>query len=241
LIAADPSADAVLVLGDAQYDNGTSYQYRTFWARYMAPIEPLVMPAPGNHDYKTTGAAGYFGYFGKKAGTRGRGWYAKTLGGWRIIATNSNCFYVGGCGAGTRQGRFIHAQVSRSPYRCQLVFDHHPAFSDGSYAPGTRQGRLLFADAYHAHADLFLSGHDHNYQRFGPKSPRGTFDAAGVRSVVVGTGGKHLDPLGRRNRSQHRQDIAFGALRLRLSPTSYTGEFIAVSGKVMDKFHRRCR
>jgi Calcineurin-like phosphoesterase len=240
LIAADPSTDAVLVLGDAQYDNGTLHEYRRFWHVDMAPIDPLVLPAPGNHDYKTADAAGYFGYFGAKAGTPGKGWYSKTLGGWKIIATNSNCFYVGGCDPRSAQAKFLRSQISRSPQMCQLVFDHHPAFSDGSYAPGTRQGQMLFRDAYASHADLFLSGHDHNYQRFGPKAPDGTRDPHGVHSLVVGTGGKHLDPLGTTNRSQYRQDTTYGALRLALSPTSYSGKFIAVGGKVMDRFHHSC-
>jgi hypothetical protein len=40
-------------------------------------------------------------------------------------------------------------------------------------------------------ADLVLAGHDHNYERFSPHAATGTAEPTrGVRSFVVGTGGK---------------------------------------------------
>ncbi len=46
----------------------------------------------------------------------------------------------------------------------ELVFDHHPAFSDGGQGDSA-VGRALFAVTYQNRGELFQSGHDHNYQR----------------------------------------------------------------------------
>ena len=57
---------------------------------------------PGNHEYHTAEAMGYFDYFGKAAGQPGKGYYSYDLGQWHIVALNSNCEEVG-CGASSPQ------------------------------------------------------------------------------------------------------------------------------------------
>lgn len=239
LAANDPTTDAVLVLGDAQYDVGSLAQYTNYWDPKMAAIGPLVIPAPGNHDYRTTGAAGFFDYWGARAGTRGQGWHAQDIGSWTIVALNTNCSYVGGCAPTSPQGKFVATATAGGPM-CELVFAHHPFITDGRYAPGTRQGKMAFTLAYNNGADLYLSGHDHSYQRFAPTTPDGTPSATGTRPIVVGTGGNNLVGFGSTNRSEYRQASTFGALRLVLSPTGYTGEYVAVGGTVMDTFAGSC-
>ena len=53
----------------------------------------IVHPVPGNHEYLTSGAAGYFQYFGDNGVTTGSpgGYYSFNLGNWHIVALNSNC------------------------------------------------------------------------------------------------------------------------------------------------------
>ena len=49
----------------------------------------MLRPALGNHEYLTSGAAGYFDYFSSSAcatGTRGQGWYSFDVGTWHFIA-----------------------------------------------------------------------------------------------------------------------------------------------------------
>ena len=54
---------AVLILGDMQYESaslsGINNSYDPTWGR----VKSITRPAPGNHEYKTSGAAGYFDYF----------------------------------------------------------------------------------------------------------------------------------------------------------------------------------
>jgi hypothetical protein len=239
-IKADPQRDAVLVLGDAQYDSGTLAEYQRYWAPKMGSLDPIARPVPGNHEYRTAGAAGYFDYWGTRAGPRGKGWYAFTLGAWRIVAANSNCGRIGGCGAASAVGRFVVDQL-KTAGSCELVFAHHPVFSDGSHGD-TPEGRALFQHAYNHRAELYLAGHDHNYQRFGLKRPDGVNDSAGVRSVVVGTGGAELTPFRTTpKRTQVRQHTAFGALRLVLGRSGYTATFVGIGGATLDTFSGSCR
>src|SRR5215212_1873988 len=81
----------VFTLGDNVYNSGTRREfaecYDPTWGRHKG----RTRPAPGNHDYGTAKASGYFGYFGEAAGDPRAGYYSYDLGAWHIIVINSNC------------------------------------------------------------------------------------------------------------------------------------------------------
>jgi hypothetical protein len=241
-VKADPGTNALLALGDEQYDMGALSDFRAYYDAKMGNGPGLftkTLPVPGNHEYKTSGALGYYTFWGARAGDPSKGYYATDVGPWRLIAANSNCSAVGGCGATSPQGQFISAALASAP-RCALVFDHHPAFSDGKYAPGTSDGRTLFNLAYAGGADLFLSGHDHNYQRFAPRTSSGTVAAStGLRQFVVGTGGESTYGLTGSAR-EFGTSSYIGALRLMLSSTGYGWQFKSTSGTVVDSGSGTC-
>lgn len=242
LIDADAEADAFLMLGDGQYHDATLGLYRTYYrAKVDALVAPVVTkPVPGNHEYLTPGAAGYFDYFGARAGPRGRGYYSFVLGGWRLVAANSNCTKVpGGCGTASPQSAMMRSALRDPAQGCELVYAHHPPFSDGKHGDQAT-GRTLFALTHANGGDLFLAGHDHNYQRFPARRPDGRADPAGTLSVVSGAGGLDLTAWARAQTASYRQNSAFGALRLTLLPGRYTGEFRAVGGRVLDRFSGTC-
>jgi len=242
LIAADSQRDAVLLVGDGQYDTGSLSAYRTYYDPKMGNgpgLKAITYPVPGNHEYKTPGAAGYFDYFGTRAGERSKGYYSFVLGSWRLIAANSNCSHVGGCYSSSPQGKFVRSNLGYGE-KCELVFAHHPAFSDGSHGDSSA-GKELFSATYHGHGELYVAGHEHNYQRFAPRRPDGTASASGVRSFVVGAGGSNLTGFATTKRSEYRQSWRFGALRLVLGSSGYRGQFIDYTGKVMDSFSGSCR
>ena len=77
-----------------------------------------------------------------------------------------------------------------------------------------------------------ISGHDHNYQRFAPQTPTGAADPArGIREFVVGTGGTSHYTFGTpiANTEAYTTDT-YGVLKLTLSATGYSWEFIPVAG-----------
>lgn len=107
LIANDPTTAAYLALGDLQYDSGLLSDFNTYYDPKMGAGKSLkakTLPVPGNHEYESPGAAGYYDYWGTQAGDPTKGYYSVDLGGWRIVAANSNCSTVAGCGAGSPQG-----------------------------------------------------------------------------------------------------------------------------------------
>jgi len=82
--------DAVLPLGDIQYESGTLDAFRASFDRTWGALKPLMRPVPGNHEYVLAGAPGYFDYFGAAAGPPGKGYYSYGIGSWHFIALNSN-------------------------------------------------------------------------------------------------------------------------------------------------------
>jgi hypothetical protein len=111
----------VFTAGDNAYPTGSGWQFRHCYAASWGRVLDRTRPAPGNHDYETSGASGYFDYFGWRAGRRGSGWYAYDRGAWRIYVLNSNCGEVGGCYVGSRQERWLRADLAAHPRQCVLA------------------------------------------------------------------------------------------------------------------------
>ena len=65
--------DAVLALGDLQYDDGALERFERVYGPTWGRFKDKTYPAPGNHEYKTPGASGYFTYFGARAGDPAKG------------------------------------------------------------------------------------------------------------------------------------------------------------------------
>jgi hypothetical protein len=86
---------------------------------------------------------------------------------------------------------------------------------------------------YAHNADVVVSGHVHNYERFGPQNPDGVADPGrGIRAFVVGTGGRSLYGFGTAEaNSEVRNGDTNGVIKLTLHPTSYDWEFVPVAGK----------
>ena len=169
---------------------------RTATTRPGGAHKSRTKPAPGNHEYNTSGATGYYGYFGAAAGDPKQGYYSYDLGSWHIVVLNSNCSQVGGCGAGSPQETWLRQDLAAHPTSCTLAYWHHPRFSFGEHGNDTAT-QALWQALYDNGAEIVLSGHDHNYQRWSPQTPSGTTDATrGIREFVVGTGGKSHYALG---------------------------------------------
>ena len=124
------SYNAVLPLGDEQYNNGTASQfaasYNPSWGRFKA----ISHPAIGNHEYGTPTLA-YFQYFGAAAGDRAKGYYSYDLGSWHVLVINSNCSFIGGCNTGSPQENWVRADLAAHRVSCTLAYFHHPRFSSG--------------------------------------------------------------------------------------------------------------
>jgi hypothetical protein len=228
----------VLALGDTQYPTGALADFRDYYAPTWGRFKARTKPAPGNHEYGTAGAAGYFSYFGRAARPAGRSYYSFDLPGWHLISLDSNIDHT----AGSAQVEWLRADLRRSSRRCVLAFWHHPRFSSGA-APGNDTTVLPFWRSLYRHrTDLVLNGHEHNYERFAAQTPGGVATRRGIREFVVGTGGaSHYGFGDPRPNSQARVSNTYGVLRLVLRPRSYLWTFVSVRGEVLDSGGpRRC-
>ncbi|MGI8479331.1 MAG: Calx-beta domain-containing protein [Gaiellaceae bacterium] len=234
--------EAVLALGDLQYEDGSISEFAASYAPSWGRVKAITHPAPGNHEYRTARAAGYFQYFGAAAGDPAKGYYSFDLGGWHLIALNSNCSEVGGCGVGSRQKRWLRSDLAaRASATCTLAYWHHPRFSSGEH--GSDSTYIAFWQAlYGANADLVLVGHDHDYERFAPQTPSGSLDTArGIRQFVSGAGGKSVRtfPTVRAN-SQARDVSSLGILELTLRAKGYGWRFRPAVGSFTDSGTGSC-
>ena len=222
----------VATLGDNVYESGTPGEfancYDPTWGRHKGRTHPSL----GNHDYGVFRAAGYFGAFGPAAGEPPLGWYSYELGDWHVVVLNSNCSVVG-CMTGGNQERWLREDLAANQTACTLAYWHHPRFSSGTTHGSDPGVQALWTALYEAGADVVLSGHEHNYERFAPLDPTGKpDDARGIRSFVVGTGGRSHYPFGPPlPGSQVRNDNTFGILALTLRATSYQWQFVPQAGK----------
>ena len=86
----DSIPGTVFTAGDNAYQDGSRENfaqcYEPTWGRHKA----RTRPSPGDHEYRTPGAAGYFEYFGSQAGPSGIGYYSYQIGAWHVLALNSN-------------------------------------------------------------------------------------------------------------------------------------------------------
>ena len=232
---------AVAALGDEQYETGSLTDFRRAYARTWGRLGRRVRPAPGNHEYVTSGAAGYFDYFGAAAGARSAGYYAYDVGTWRVLALNSNCATVP-CARGSRQERWLARELASHRRRCVLAYWHHPRFSSGPH--GNEEAVApLWRTLYRAGADVVLSGHDHDYERFAPQDPEGRADPrTGIREFVVGTGGhSHYRLRAPRANSERRNGSTFGVLLLTLRSGGYDWRFVPEPGaSFTDRGRGRC-
>jgi hypothetical protein len=206
--------------GDMQYDGSNWSCWEDSWGE-----ENLRMhPSTGNHE----DAASFMDYWSTRGmwrhdsvGTLDGGYYFD-VGGVRVFSLNSQWNI-----AATAQFLRNHSDGRL----CEIAIWHHPYVSDGElgqlppsdprYADVTKV-RPLWEAAYDSGIDLVINGHDHNYQRFTLMDREGDLAGPGVRGVreiVVGTGGRHLNryvPNGLHPASRVYDSNSYGILEVAL-------------------------
>jgi hypothetical protein len=226
LLATRPEA-TILALGDLAYSRGTAAEFANCYGPTWGRFSDRTRSAPGNHEYKTADAEGYFGFWERQARSAGTSYYSFELGDWHLVALDSSI----DVSAGLAQARWLRSNLAGSAARCKLAFFHHPRFSSGRHGDDPRMG-AVFEILYDARVSVALAGHDHDYERFAPLNPSGEVEPGrGVRSFVVGTGGAPLRAFGTPRRgSEARNADAKGVLQLVLRADGYDWAFLPVAG-----------
>lgn len=219
----------ILLAGDLAYMHGSMQDFLKCFDPYWGVFRRRWRPTPGNHEYETPGAAGYFQYFGEAAGSGGRSYYAFRTGDWQVLMLDSNL----PTRTGSPQYEFVRSELSTTRALCTMAVWHHPLFTSGPNGPSVFM-RDMWGLLYDSDADVVVAGHDHLYERFGKQDVDGRSDARGLRQFIVGTGGARLYDFQRVSPNSQARIRAYGVLRLTLNSTNYQWAFLDASGAIAD-------
>jgi acid phosphatase type 7 len=229
VVSANPGRVTVFAAGDNAYEDGTAAEYTDYydptWGRHKA----ITKPVPGNHEYQTPFATGYFGYFGAAAGDPAKGYYTYNLGSWRIYALNSSVEH----GEGSEEEQWLRNDLAaNSAVNCVLAYFHHPRWASGTIHGSDPSMQAFWQALYDYGADVVIAGHEHSYQRFAPLNATGGLDSVnGIREFVVGTGGKsHYNFPAPIAGVEAYNYTSFGVLALTLHQGSYSFQFMPEAG-----------
>jgi len=157
-----------------------------------------------------------------------------------VAVLNGACADAPACSDGA-QAAWLDADLVAHANQCTMAILDAPRWSSGSVHGSNATMAPYFDVLYQRGAELLLGGDDHLYERFAPQDPQGFYNAAGVRQLVVGTGGGSLYTFGviQRN-SEVRKSGSYGILKLVLHAGSYEWEFVPTSGSFSDSGTTSC-
>ena len=217
------SPNVILTVGDNSYDNGATSEVAVDQRPYAEDVAAgTFYPVTGNHDWGTGSLQPSLAYFHRPAH------YVAHLDGGLVdfFATDMNKEDPDGDGSTSVQADQFRRDLASSRAVWKIVGSHQPFYSSGHHGtqPYTHWAVLPAVD-------LFLSGHDHDFE---------DLLVDGRHFVVDGVGGstesRVMCATGCLPQSVFQDGQAFGAVRLTVTPSTLTVEFIAVDGSVEHAF-----
>lgn len=182
----------VLLLGDNIYPNGDALQYGE--SRFTAIYKPLLKqnvifkPVLGNHDISGPLGVGYptFWRSNRKKNMRffnmPNPYYDFVYGPFHFFMLDTNRFRQ-------TQRHWLQEQLAGSHGKIKIVCGHHPVFSSGFHGTTPRLKRRLRPMLEKAQVPLYLSAHEHDYERFNVLNE--------VSYIISGGGGADLRGFGK--------------------------------------------
>lgn len=166
----------VLMLGDNIYPVGDvkRYGFERFLKPYAALLDKKVpfYPALGNHDVIGGFQEESIAFFKMPAA-----YYQIHRGETDFFALNTNNF-------NDVQRAWLEDRLKSSQAKWKIVYAHHPVFSSGLHRNNKLLIKVLKPILEKNQVNLYLAGHDHDYERFNLMN--------GVSYVVSGGGGAYL-------------------------------------------------
>ena len=168
-----------LLLGDNIYPNGDIKKLAPthFEHPYSALIRQKVkfVAAIGDHDDHQGHQVDEMAYFKMP-----NDYYQVSQGPVDFFILNTTYFV-----RNPAQQAWLKTALANSHARWKIVAAHHPIYSSGRHGHQTEGlRRILEPILVQGHADLYLAGHDHDYERFA--------STQGVTYIISGGGGSYL-------------------------------------------------
>jgi len=170
--------DAVLMLGDNIYETGDVKKHGK--AYFTDMYQPLIQQhvnfivALGNHDALMGHQADQIEFFGMP------GYYYmvhKPQVDFFVINTND-------FSKNEVEQRWLSKELGKSQAPWKIVLGHEPIYSSGEHGFNPKLQKTLEPILIQQHVDMYLAGHDHEYERFE--------SIHGVQHIVSGGGGAYL-------------------------------------------------
>jgi hypothetical protein len=162
--------DAVLPLGDDQYDCGGLTAFQQSYGPTWGLKKAVTYPVPGDKDWTTSGGtgcpstpgAGYQQYFSGSGGLLGSpvpsgvnvdpstGYYSYNLGSWHIIALNTAPCSLNTpsfCAAGSAQDTWLQQDLANNTASCTLAYYQNPRCLAASGSGGDDTMQQLWQDS----------------------------------------------------------------------------------------------
>jgi Calcineurin-like phosphoesterase/Bacterial Ig-like domain/Purple acid Phosphatase, N-terminal domain len=183
-------AEAMLLLGDNAYDNGTDLEYQSnYFNAYSSNIlkNHQLFPAPGNHDYANSAArqddhnVPYYSIFTNPANGQSGGvasgteaYYSWDWGNVHFLSLDS---YGEENGGTTRlydtlgaQAVWVKQDLAANTKPWVVAYWHHPPYTMGSHNSDTESELINMRQNFirileRMGVDLVLCGHSHDYER----------------------------------------------------------------------------
>jgi hypothetical protein len=226
LVNGAPVLDRFLYLGDV-YETGTAADFRANYAPRWGALAPRTEPTPGNHEWPRR-AEGFGPYWAAVRGRPQPTRHAFRLGGWELIALNSQAPH----GPRSAQVRWLRRHLRGARGDCRLAFWHRARFAAGRDHGDDPDVAPLRAPL-RGRARITVHGHEHLLQRLRPID--------GITTLIAGAGGRERDRVRAGDpRVAFGDDEHDGALRLDLAPGRARMSFVAVDGTVLDRSTVRC-
>jgi len=174
--------DLVVLGGDNIYPSGDMALINATFQRPYAELLAAGVPfhaVLGNHDIRTANGDPQVAY--RPFGMKGR-YYSVRRGDLELfmLDTNGNADWAG-------QLRWLRSVLASSTAPWKVGVGHHPIYSSGSYGTDTNLRGKIGALMQRHGVQLYINGHEHNYERSRPID--------GITYLVVGGGGASLRPI----------------------------------------------
>lgn len=196
--------DLVVLGGDNIYPSGDLSMVESTFQRPYAELLRAGVPfhaVLGNHDIRTANGVPQVAY--KPFGMKGR-YYNLRRGPveFFMLDTNGNADWQ-------RQISWLRAVLAQSRAPWKVVVGHHPIYSSGFYGNDPHLAAKLTALMRRHGVQLYINGHEHNYERSKP--------IQGITYLVVGGGGASLRPVLATNQSARAASV-FSFAEITASP-----------------------
>jgi hypothetical protein len=213
-------ATYLVTLGDNDYTESPTAFHQNWIAGFgwFSDAGLRVAGTLGNHDVRVDG-----GRYEYDELSMPRARYRRVVGNVELFILNSNRVNIA-------QTDWLKQVLPASTAIWKIVAFHHPAWTCGEYRSNAAVVQKWVPLFERYGVQLVLNGHDHNYQRFGPRR--------GVTYIVHGGGGSHLYPIESCPASYPTRRFAratHGFLFLRATDTALTVSAVNLRRRVIDR------